>query len=51
MPRTWLKRAYYEGIQDVPSLARLFGVSWVALRVRLEQLGLEAPDERARSPE
>ena len=49
MPRTWLKRAYYEGIQDVPSLARLFGVSWVALRVRLEQLGLEASDERARS--
>jgi hypothetical protein len=29
-----------EGIQDVPSLARLFVVSWLAMRVRLEQLGL-----------
>lgn len=41
MPRLWIKRAYYDdGIQDVPSLARLFNVSWVAMRVRLEQLGL-----------
>jgi predicted transcriptional regulator len=40
MPRVWMKRAYFdEGIQDVPSLARLFGVSWLAMRVRLEQLG------------
>lgn len=48
MPRIWIKRAYFdEGIQDVPSLARLFNVSWVAMRVRLEQLGLvsrTAPD-------
>jgi predicted transcriptional regulator len=52
MPRLWMKRAYYdEGIQDVPSLSRLFGVSWVARRVRLEQLGLvdriEAVEEAA----
>ena len=40
MPRVWMKRAYFDdGIQDVPSLARLFGVSWLAMRVRLEQLG------------
>jgi len=40
MPRLWMKRAYFdERIQDVPSLARLFGVSWLAMRVRLEQLG------------
>jgi Zn-dependent peptidase ImmA (M78 family) len=40
MPRVWMKRAYFdEGIQDVPALARLFGVSWIAMRVRLEQLG------------
>lgn len=40
MPRVWMKRAYFdEGIQDVPTLSRLFGVSWVAMRVRLEQLG------------
>jgi len=44
MPRLWMKRAYYdEGIQDVPSLSRLFGVSWVAMRVRLEQLGVVEP--------
>jgi Zn-dependent peptidase ImmA (M78 family) len=40
MPRLWMKRAYFdERIQDVPSLSRLFGVSWLAMRVRLEQLG------------
>jgi Zn-dependent peptidase ImmA (M78 family) len=40
MPRMWMKRAYFDqGIQDVPSLSRLFGVSWLAMRVRLEQLG------------
>ena len=40
MPRIWMKRAYFDdGIQDVPSLSRLFGVSWVAMRYRLEQLG------------
>jgi len=47
MPRMWIKRAYCEeGIQDVPSLSRLFNVSWVAMQVRLEQLGLV---QRARS--
>lgn len=41
MPRTWVKRAYcYEGIQDVPGLARLFEVSYLAVQIRLEQLGL-----------
>lgn len=41
MPRLWIKRAYYDaGIQDVPALARLFNVSWVAMRLRQEQLGL-----------
>jgi hypothetical protein len=40
MPRVWMKRSYFdEGIQDVPSLARLFAASWLAMRVRLEQLG------------
>jgi Zn-dependent peptidase ImmA (M78 family) len=43
MPRLLVKRAYYdEGIQDLASLARLFNVSWVAMRVRMEQLGLVA---------
>ncbi|HXC76969.1 MAG TPA: ImmA/IrrE family metallo-endopeptidase [Candidatus Acidoferrum sp.] len=40
MPRVWMKRAYFDqGIQDVPSLARLFGVSWLAMRYRLEHSG------------
>jgi Zn-dependent peptidase ImmA (M78 family) len=49
MPRLWMKRAYFDnGIQDVPSLSRLFGVSWVAMRVRLEQLGfVSAPVHEA----
>jgi predicted transcriptional regulator len=47
MPRMWMKRAYFdESIQDVPSLARLFGVSWLAMRVRLEQLGFVPAAER-----
>jgi len=47
MPRMWMKRAYFnEGIQDVPSLSRLFNVSWVAMRVRLEQLGFVPAAEK-----
>jgi Zn-dependent peptidase ImmA (M78 family) len=39
MPRLWMKRAYYDhAMQDVASLARLFNVSQVAMRVRMEQL-------------
>lgn len=39
MPRLWMKRAYYDdGMQDVASLAHLFNVSQVAMRVRMEQL-------------
>lgn len=43
MPRPWMKRAYAEGLQSVPDLARLFGVSWEAMHIRLEQLGLVTP--------
>lgn len=40
MPRPWMKRAYYDnGLQDLPSLARFFNVSWPAMRIRMEQLG------------
>jgi predicted transcriptional regulator len=50
MPRLWMKRAYFdERIQDVPSLARLFGASWLAIRVRLEQLGFVTALEPRRS--
>lgn len=48
MPRLWMKRAYYDhGIQDVASLARLFNVSWVAMQVRMEQLGFVASTQSA----
>lgn len=51
MPRVWMKRAYYgEGIQDVPSLARLFKVSWLAMRVRLDQLGFVPKPEADDAP-
>ncbi|HEY5249771.1 MAG TPA: ImmA/IrrE family metallo-endopeptidase [Dermatophilaceae bacterium] len=50
MPRLWMKRAYFhDGIQDVPSLARLFGVSWLAMHIRLEQLGFVAVIEPGRA--
>ncbi len=50
VPRLWIKQAYFEDrIQDVPSLARLFGVSWIAMRVRLEQLGLIPTSDPRRS--
>jgi Zn-dependent peptidase ImmA (M78 family) len=40
MPRPWLKAAWASGLQDVGSLARLFNVSQLAMRVRLLQVGL-----------
>lgn len=50
MPRPWMKQAYFQNrIQDVPSLARLFGVSWLAMRIRLEQLGFVAALEPRRA--
>ena len=50
MPRPWMKQAYFhDRIQDVPSLARLFGVSWLAMRIRLEQLGFVAALEPRRA--
>jgi len=41
MPRPWMKRAFAEaGLQDMPGLSRLFGVSWPACHIRLVELGL-----------
>jgi Zn-dependent peptidase ImmA (M78 family) len=40
MPKVLLKRHFGEGPRDVRSLARTFGVSPAAMRVRLRQLGL-----------
>ena len=35
MPRPWIKRAYTQGIQRLPDLAAAFGVSQIAIQVRL----------------
>ncbi len=49
MPRTWLKRAWGGGQQDVRQLAATFDVSQMAMRVRLMQTGLD-PLATARDP-
>ncbi len=46
MPRTWVKNAWANGIQDIPALAGLFMVSEDAMWVRLTYLGLLDTDER-----
>lgn len=46
MPRAWVKRLYGQGVQDHRTLARRFGVSQAAMRVRLLSLGLEEPAAR-----
>jgi predicted transcriptional regulator len=40
MPRRWLRAAWYEGVRDIRVLARRFGVTPQAVRVRLLQVGL-----------
>lgn len=45
MPKAWVKRAFYdEGLRDERVLARRFGVSVAAMRVRIDQLGLLEPE-------
>ena len=46
MPKRLVKRLWGEGVQRTTDLANAFGVSEVAMRYRLEQLGLV--DRRAR---
>jgi len=46
MPRTWLKRAWASGVQDVPALAGLFNVSEEAMEKRLRFLGYIDDDPR-----
>ncbi len=45
-PRMWIKRAWREGIQDTRSLARRFGLSETAMRVRLLATGVLEPTSR-----
>jgi Zn-dependent peptidase ImmA (M78 family) len=44
VPKKFLKHAWGQGIQKVTDLARLFGVSEVAIEVRLRQTGLRDCD-------
>jgi predicted transcriptional regulator len=47
MPRPWVKSAYCsEGVQQLSTLARRFGVSQAAMSVRLSQIGLTGPTPR-----
>lgn len=49
MPKLWVTSLYYNrGVRDLPTLARRFGVSQTAMRVRLLQLGLIEPAPRCR---
>lgn len=50
MPRSWVKRAWGGGEQDIAVLARRFEVSRQAMRVRLLQLGLLEPEPRCSVP-
>lgn len=43
MPRRWLRRAWSQDIRDGRTLARLFGVTPEAVKVRLLQVGLIEP--------
>jgi IrrE N-terminal-like domain len=52
MPKVWVRRAWAtDRVQDVARLARRFGVSQTAMRVRLVQLGLVEAAPRYRGPE
>jgi len=46
MPRPWIKRIYCSGVQHLPDLAQVFGVSQAAMSVRLNQIGLIEPTPR-----
>jgi Zn-dependent peptidase ImmA (M78 family) len=52
MPKVWVRRAWAtDRIQDLAKLARMFGVSHAAMRVRLLQLGLMDAPARCRGPQ
>ena len=46
MPRSAVKRAWGNGIQDVDALAGLFATSLTAMRIRLDYLGLSNKPKR-----
>lgn len=50
MPRTWVKRRFGQGHQNVRNLAQDFDVSHQAMQFRLHQLGLVEPSPRCAVP-
>jgi Zn-dependent peptidase ImmA (M78 family) len=46
MPKEWLRQAWADGVRDVRVLARRFGVTPHAIRLRLLQIGLIEPTSR-----
>ena len=46
VPKVWLKRAWFSRSQDIGTLARRFGVSQAAMRIRLLQCDLLQFEER-----
>lgn len=50
MPKLWVNRAWTSGVQQLPALARRFGVSQAAMQVRLLQIGLIDPPARCQGP-
>lgn len=50
MPRRLVKRRFYQGQQDLRELAAEFGVSDVAMRYRLQELGLVDRTQRCQLP-
>ena len=50
VPRPWLKKAWGSGMQQLPDLARHFGVSQAAIQTRLLQTGLIDRPKRCGDP-
>lgn len=50
VPRPWLKKAWINGCQTLPALARRFNVSQAAINTRLHQTGLMAATPRCSRP-
>lgn len=50
IPRPWLKRTWGRGVQGLPELAQLFGVSQAAIQTRLLQTGLIDRADRCAEP-
>ena len=46
MPRPWLKRLFFAGLNQITELADTFGVSQAAMTVRLNQIGVLDPVPR-----